>query len=94
MDNESASERRIHFSMEYALLSIYTPSHLEGVTSREDHDTQHLARIIHERAVNNPGLPGQDQFRPAAGGYLLVGGSGTRPGSRGRVAVSRRTGDA
>ena len=53
-----------------------------------------LARIIHEGPVNNPGLPDQERFPPAAGEYLGVGGPGARPASRGRGAVSRRPGDA
>ena len=38
-----------------------------------------LARIIHEGFVNNPGLPDEQPFPPAAGGYVVVGGPGTHP---------------
>ena len=38
-----------------------------------------LARIIHEGFVNNPGLPDEQPFPPATGGYLVVGGPGTHP---------------
>ena len=44
-----------------------------------------LAWTIHERHVNNPGLPDQAPFPFAAGGYLRAGG---------RRAVSRGMGDA
>jgi len=38
-----------------------------------------LARIIHEGFVNNPGLPDEQPFSPAAGGYVVAGGPGTHP---------------
>jgi len=36
------------------------------------HPYLRLARIVHEGLVNNPGLPDQDPFPPAAGGYLAI----------------------
>jgi len=44
-----------------------------------------LARIIHEGHANNPGLPDQERFPPAAGGYWVAGG---------HRAESRCTGNA
>ena len=42
----------------------------------------HLAWIIHEGFVKNPGLPDEQPFPPAGGGYVVVGGPGTHPGGR------------
>jgi hypothetical protein len=41
-----------------------------------------LARVIHEGVVNNPGLPDEQPFSPAAGGYVVAAGSGTHPDGR------------
>jgi len=43
-----------------------------------------LARIVHEGFVNNPGLPDQQPFPRAAGGYVVADG---------HRAAAGRTGD-
>jgi hypothetical protein len=51
----------------------------EGLQGREAIRDGGQARIIHEGFVNNPGLPDEQPFPPAAGKYVVVGGPGTHP---------------